>query len=126
VDKASSARGRVSINVNNEHGRYFRTFKDLRQGDPLSLLLFNLVVDALSALLEAASRNGRISGLVPHLVEGGLTHLQYVDDTVVMIQMEEESMVNLKLVLYCFESMSEMEINYHKNEVFVIGGGVKR
>jgi hypothetical protein len=118
--------GRVSINVNNEHGRYFRTFKDLRQGDPLSLLLFNLVVDALSALLEAASRNGRISGLVPHLVEGGLTHLQYVDDTVVMIQMEEESMVNLKLVLYCFESMSEMEINYHKSEVFVIGGGVKR
>jgi hypothetical protein len=116
----------VSINVNNEHGRYFRTFKDLRQGDPLSPLLFNLVVDALSALLEAASRNGRISGLVPHLVEGGLTHLQYVDDTVVMIQMEEESMVNLKLVLYCFESMSEMEINYHKSEVFVIGGGVKR
>jgi hypothetical protein len=43
-----------------------------------------------------------------------------------MIQMEEESMVNLKLVLYCFESMSEMEINYHKSEVFVIGGGVER
>jgi hypothetical protein len=25
-----------------------------------------------------------------------------------MIQMEEESMVNLKLILYCFESMSGM------------------
>jgi hypothetical protein len=58
------------------------------------------VVDALSALLEEASRNGRLSGLVPHLVDGGLTHIQYADDTVVMIQMEEESMLNLKLILY--------------------------
>jgi hypothetical protein len=65
------------------------------------IVIENLVVDALSALLEAASRNGRISGLVPHLVDGGLTHLQYANDIMMMIQMEEESMVNLKLVLYC-------------------------
>jgi hypothetical protein len=80
------------------------------------------VVDALSALLEAANKNGRIAGLVPHLVDRGLTYLQYADDIVVMIQVEEESMVNLKVVLYCFESMSGMKINYHKSEVYVIGG----
>lgn len=34
--------GRVSINVNNEQGSYFRTYKGLRQGDPLSPLLFNI------------------------------------------------------------------------------------
>jgi hypothetical protein len=45
--------------------------KGLRQGDPLSPLLFNLVVDALSEMLELlASKRGRISGLMPHLVEG--------------------------------------------------------
>jgi hypothetical protein len=80
------------------------------------------VVDALPALLEAASKNGRIASLVPHLVEGGLTHLQYAHDIVVTIQMEEGSMVNLKLILYCLESMSEMKINYYKSEVYVIGG----
>jgi hypothetical protein len=88
-------------------------------------LLFNLVVDALSALLEEASRNGRLFGLVPHLVDGGLTRLQYADDTTVMIQMEEASVVNLKLILYYFESMSGMKINYHKSEVFVIGGDME-
>jgi hypothetical protein len=41
----------------------------------LSTLLFNLVLDALSALLEGASRNDRLSGLVLHVVDSGLTHL---------------------------------------------------
>jgi hypothetical protein len=100
--------GRVSIDVNIEQGKYFRTFKGLTQEDPLSTLLFNLVLDALSALLEGASRNDRLSGLVLHVVDSGLTHLQYAGDTMLMIQMEEESMVNLKLILYCFESMSGM------------------
>jgi hypothetical protein len=78
-------------------------------------------VDALSAMLESASQKGRILGLVPHLVEGGITHLQYADDTVLLIQNEETSIVNLKLILYCFESMSGMKINYHNSEVYVIG-----
>jgi hypothetical protein len=53
---------------------------------------------------------------------GGLTHLQYADDTVLMIQNNEESILNLKLIMYCFESLSGMKINYHKSEVLVFGG----
>lgn len=53
------------------------------QGNPLSPMLFNMVADALSAMLEGASRRERIEGLVPNLVAGGLTHFQYGDDTVV-------------------------------------------
>jgi hypothetical protein len=63
--------GKVSIDVNNEQGKYFWTFKGLRQDDPLSLFLFNVVVYALAAMLESAKSRGRILGLVPHPVEGG-------------------------------------------------------
>jgi hypothetical protein len=73
-------------------------------------------------MLESAKKNWRISGLVPHLAEGGLTHLQYDDDIILMFQMEEESLINLKLILYCYENMSRVKINYHKSQVFVIGG----
>jgi len=74
--------GKVTIDINGERGEFFQSYRGLRQGDPLSPLLFNLVGDALSAMLHLAGARGEIKGLVPHLIEGGLTHLQYADDTV--------------------------------------------
>ena len=40
--------GSVAVKVNNETGRYFQTKKGLRQGDLLSPILFNIVVDRRS------------------------------------------------------------------------------
>jgi hypothetical protein len=61
----------------------------------LSHPLFNLVVDALAAMLDLVKRRGRIAGLVSDLIDRGLTHLQYADDTVLMIQNKEESILNM-------------------------------
>ena len=58
--------GRVGININGTPKSYFRSFKGLRQGDPLSPLLFNLVGDALDAILSNAKKERMIKGLVPH------------------------------------------------------------
>jgi len=60
---------KVAINLNGQIGNYFRSFKGLRQGDPLSPLLFNIVGDALSEMLNLAKKNGVITGLVPELVK---------------------------------------------------------
>jgi hypothetical protein len=57
--------GRVGIDLNREPSSYFRTCKGLRQGDPLSPLLFNLVADGLATLLTRAKEVGLIRGLVP-------------------------------------------------------------
>jgi hypothetical protein len=56
--------------------------KILRQWDPLSPMLFNIVVDMLVILIERATEDGQVRGLIPHLVEGGLSILQYADDTI--------------------------------------------
>jgi retron-type reverse transcriptase len=57
--------------------------KGLRQRDPLSPLLFNIVVDMLAILIKRAKMEGQIDGVVPHLVDDGLSILQYADDTII-------------------------------------------
>jgi hypothetical protein len=65
----------VCINVNNEMSNFFRTFRGLRQGNPLSPLLFNLVADALGVLLEEGVDKGHISGVLGISFEGHFSHL---------------------------------------------------
>lgn len=113
--------GKVCININGENRPYFKTHRGLRQGDPLSPLLFNLVGDALAHMLNAAKLKGRVKGLVPHLIEGGLTHLQYADDTILFMEDDESSLANVKFILYCFEWMTGLRINYHKSDVYTFG-----
>lgn len=38
-----------------------------------------------------------------------------------MSEGDEESITNIKLLLYCFEWMSGLKINYHKSEVVTFG-----
>lgn len=52
--------GSVGININGVDSNFFKTWKGLRQGDPISPLLFNLVGDVLTKMLEKASRVGAI------------------------------------------------------------------
>ena len=85
MDYEHSHRGEVCININGQNGPYFRTFRGLRQRDPLSPLLLNLAVDALDHILTKAKERGLVRGLMQHLIPGGITHLQYADDTVILV-----------------------------------------
>jgi hypothetical protein len=84
-------------------------------------LLFNFVADALDAILVRAREASHIQGVVPHLIPGGVTHLQYADDTMILIQNSKEGLRNLKFILLCFEILSGLKINFHKSEVIVMG-----
>ena len=56
--------GNLGIKVNDQLGSYFQTRKGLRQGDPLSPILFNVVVDMLAIILSRAKEEGQIKGLL--------------------------------------------------------------
>ena len=104
----------MGIRVNDDIGHYFQTLKDLRQGDPLSPILFNIVVDMLAILIQRAKDDGQVGGLIPHLVEGGVSILQYADDTILFMEHELEKAVNMKLILCIFEQLSGLKINFRR------------
>eukprot|EP00253_Pinus_taeda_P027310 PITA_27310 len=70
-----------SILVNGSPSEVFIPSRGLRQGDPLSPLLFILMMEGLGRAIKQAKATGKIKSI--QLIENGqaLTHQQFVDDT---------------------------------------------
>ena len=77
--------GHVGVKVNDDIGPYFKTFKGLRQGDSLSSLLFDLVVDSLAIILDKGRTEGFVKGVLTDYHENGVNMRQYADDTIFLI-----------------------------------------
>lgn len=70
--------------------------------------------------------SGHLLEVVGHLIPwGGVTHLQYADDTMIMVEGTDLDIVNLKFLLLYFEAMSGLKINFDKSEVVVLGFSAK-
>jgi hypothetical protein len=72
-------------------------------------------------MLDKAKEKGVVHGLLPELVEGGLTHLRYADDTILFLQYADLDIANLKFLLFCYEELLGMKDNYAKSEVYTMG-----
>jgi hypothetical protein len=63
--------------------------------------------------------------VVPHLVDEGLSILQYADDTILLTTLfmdhDLDKANNLKLIFSAFEELSGIKINFHKSELFCFG-----
>ena len=100
--------------VNDTSSSFFPTSKGIRQGCPLSPLLFILVIEGLSLLIEDARTNGRIKGIIisPQL---SLIHLLFVDDVILFDTGTFEEWVDFKVILDNFCAASGMCINMDKS-----------
>ena len=111
----------MDIKINDQIGQNFQTLKGLIQGDPLSPILFNIVVDMLAILINRAKDESQVMEIVPHLVDGDLSILQYADDTIFFMDHDIEKATNMKMLLCAFEQLSGLKINFHKSEIFYFG-----
>jgi hypothetical protein len=67
--------GTVCVKINNKMGPYFVSHKGVRQGDPLSPILFNLVADCLTRMIREAQNKNIIRGLTENLIPKGVAVL---------------------------------------------------
>lgn len=112
--------GVSSVLVNGIEGRKFVCKRGLRQGDPLSPLLFVLVADVFARMLLRSKEKMDIRGLGNF--DNGILTLQYADDTILFSMPQLEKIRNLKLILYLFENVSGLNINFNKSEAIWLEG----
>ena len=67
----------------------------------------------LAILISRAKEAKQIQGVVPHLVDEGLSVFQYTDDTIILMDNDLERAKNMKLLLCAFEQLSGLKINFH-------------
>jgi hypothetical protein len=115
---------RFSILINGYPQGFFASSRGLRQGDPLSLLLFVLIMDALSRLMARAIQERYLSGfLVGMDGENPLmvSHLLFADDTLIFCNADVVQLESLRRVFTWFEVVSGLRVNLQKSEMVPVG-----
>ncbi|KAF3791374.1 Transposon TX1 uncharacterized protein [Nymphaea thermarum] len=103
----------IAVSFNGLCGEFFCLGRGLRQGCPLSPLLFNLVAECFSALFRHAVVVGFIAPhSLPHLQ--AFSTLQYADDFLLFGTASRQQIVRTWLILRVFELVSGLSINSSK------------
>lgn len=106
------------ILVNGIPNGYIRYKRGLRQGDPLSPLLFVLVTDVLSAMFNHALNSKILIG-IPLDDFGSKCYLHYADDLLILTSGGLEDLRVIKLILYLFEGMTGLKTNFAKTCLYI-------
>lgn len=114
-----------SVVINGELHCFFTGRKGLRQGDPISSLLFVIAMDVLSKMLDKGVINGRF-GIHPECDAPLITHLSFADDVLIFFYGAEESLRGILQILEEFRFISGLRINRQKSELLLDGGNASR
>lgn len=63
-------------------------------------------------LLVKAEEEGLILGIHSIIPDQSFSHLQFVDDTILFLKVDEKVVHNVKHILRCFESFLGLRINF--------------
>ena len=103
---------------------FFSSSKGLCQVDPISPYLFVLGMEVLSALIRKAIDGGFIFGCRLRGkwgMEMNVSHLLFVDDTIIFYEARKEHLTHLGWILGWFEATFGLRINLAKSELIPVG-----
>nr|GEV33867.1 RNA-directed DNA polymerase, eukaryota [Tanacetum cinerariifolium] len=110
----------ASVLVNGSPSLEFPFFCGLKQGDPLALFLFILIMESLHISFSRATSEGVFSGIQIH-ESLKVSHFFYADDAIFMGEWSQSNMVNIVKILNCFYLVSGLKINIQKSQLLRVG-----
>jgi hypothetical protein len=111
-----------SIHFNNVSMEPFKPSRGLRQGNPLSPYLFLFVADELSKLLQREVQQGNLHEIKICRRGSGISHLMFVDNTMIFMQISETQAEWVNLVLREYEKGTCQLINPAKCSIMFRAG----
>ena len=92
--------------------------RGLRQGDPLSPYLFLLYADVFSSLINNAATNNMLNGVSICRGCPMVSHLFFVDDSLLFCKASTQECQNLMAILDLYEAASGQKVNVDKSSIF--------
>ena len=122
--KACISTVKFLVLVNGSLASFFGRSRGLHQGDPLSLLLFLMIMEVLSRLLKRTENGGFLCGFKAGSHRHGcihISHLLFADDTILFCDASREQLLYVQLVLIVFEAITGLKVNVGKSEIVPVG-----
>jgi len=105
------------VKVYGELSEAFAPERGLRQGDPLSPYLFLLCAEGFSELLRNAEESGMVKGLKICHGAPSVSHLLFVDDSLILCRADRGEAQHLQSLLQLYEACSGQVINKEKSAI---------
>jgi hypothetical protein len=100
-----------AILLNGVPGKVFHCRRGIRQGDPLSPLLFVQAADLLQSIVNSAKQHGLLTLPLPERCGTDFPIVQYADDTLLFLEACPRQLMALKSLLNTFAESTGLRVN---------------
>jgi hypothetical protein len=112
--------GTSSMLLNGTPGKVFHCRRGVRQGDPLSPLLFVLAANLLQTIINKAKDSGLLRLPIDARYSSDFPIIHYADDTLLIMEACPKQLFVLKVILNTFAESTGLKVNYMKSCVYLI------
>ena len=112
--------------MNGSPSSFFKASRGLRQGDPISPILFVILAECLGRFFDMLVLNGDFVGLNPSSSALVCSHQQLVDDSIVMGEASIKNARRLKKALVDYGDATGQSINWNKSQIFFLNVSMDR